>query len=135
MKKTIARIFLLTAFALFPLLPQAGPIEGNMFSDVGDSMTLYSVSVPESGNYTVTMQVTGHANLFSPTFKITDIKQTSAAPTSSYDPTTAKLTIPGIKMIFPGADGNNACVIFDVVILGVTNSVWALWQSNAKGHC
>jgi len=135
MIKTIARIFRLSAFALFPLLGQASPIQGNIFSAVGDSMTLYSVSVPGNGNYTVTMQVTGHTNPFSPTFKITNIQQTGAAATSSYDPATAMLSIPGIKMIFPGADGSDACVIFDVVILGVTNSVWALWQSNAKGYC
>lgn len=135
MKKTTARVFLLSVFALFPLFAQADPISGNVFSNVGDSMTLYSVSVPGSGNYTVTMQVTGHTNPFSPTFKITDIKQTAATATSSYDPATAKLTVPGIKMIFPAADGSNACVIFDVVILGVTDSVWALWQSSAKGYC
>ena len=138
MKKTVARICLLSA--LFPPLALASPINGNIFSNVGDSMTLYSVSVPGSGNYAVTMQVTGHANPFSPTFQITNIQQTTATATSSYDPATAMLTIPGIKMVFPSASGstNVACVVFDVVILNVTNDVngvWALWQSNAKGYC
>lgn len=140
MIKAVARIFLLSVFALSLPLAQAGPITGNIFSNVGDDMTLHSVSVPGSGNYTVTMQITSHTNPFAPTFQITNIQQTSAAATSSYDPASGMLSIPGIKMAYPSASGgaNVACVVFDVVILNVSGSVdgiWAVWQSNAKGYC
>lgn len=140
MIKAVARIFLLSVFVLFQPLAQAGPVKGKAFSNVGDDMTLHSVSVPGSGNYTVTMQVTSHTNPFAPTFQITHIEQTSAAATSSYDPATGMLTIPGIKMVYPSASGsaNVACVVFDVVILnvsGTVDGVWAIWQSNAKGYC